>query len=132
MCAYYKTESANVKSRWACYFPLDKLEEMYNNNVKVIPNNQADCEVISKYIYRLLTFVIQYPLYTFYAPPPKELWEAYSNHTVRSLCLSSVPLRVQCISPIFFEVGIPNFCVWMHLGMAKCHIPSLGHCILDL
>ena len=54
MCAYYKTESANVKSRWACYFPLDKLEEMYNNNVKVIPNNQADCEVISKYIYRLL------------------------------------------------------------------------------
>ena len=36
--------------------------------------------------------------------PPKELWEAYSNRTVHP----SVPLRVQCISPIFFEVGIPN------------------------
>ena len=36
--------------------------------------------------------------------PPKELWEAYSNRTVRP----SVPLHVRCISPIFFEVGIPN------------------------
>ena len=36
--------------------------------------------------------------------PPKELWEAYSNRTVRP----SVLLRVRCISPIFFEVGIPN------------------------
>ena len=36
--------------------------------------------------------------------PPKEPWEAYSNCTVRP----SVPLRVRCISPIFFEVGIPN------------------------
>ena len=34
---------------------------------------------------------------------PKELWEAYSNHTVRL----SIPFRVRCISPIFFEVGIP-------------------------
>ena len=30
--------------------------------------------------------------------PPNELWEAYSNRTVR-------PSR---FSPIFFEVGIPN------------------------
>ena len=115
--------------------------------------------------------------------PPKELWEAYSNCTVRP----SVPLRVRCISPVFFEVGIPNlvcgcilgwvsvayhfrvtvtlaltsdlvfivismsvrpascpvhisyilqsrnskFDVWMHLGMAKCHIPISGHCDLD-
>ena len=36
--------------------------------------------------------------------PPKELWEAYSNRTVRPY----VPLRVPCISPIFFEVGIAN------------------------
>ena len=36
--------------------------------------------------------------------PPKELWEAYGNRTVRP----SVPLRVWCISPIFFEEGIPN------------------------
>ena len=43
-CAYYKAESANVKSRWACYFPLEKLEEMYGK-VKSIPNNKDDCEV---------------------------------------------------------------------------------------
>ena len=43
-CAYYKTESANVKSRWACYFPLEKLEEMYTK-VKSVPNNKEDCEV---------------------------------------------------------------------------------------
>ena len=36
--------------------------------------------------------------------PPKELWEAKSYRTVRP----SVPLCFQCISPIFFEVGIPN------------------------
>ena len=42
--------------------------------------------------------------------PPKELWEAYRNRTV-SL---SVPLRVRCISPIFFEVGIRNLvCRWI-------------------
>ena len=44
--------------------------------------------------------------------PPKELKEAYSNHTVRP----SVPLRVQCISPIFFEVGIPNLVCGCILG----------------
>ena len=37
-------------------------------------------------------------------PPPKEFWEPYSNRTVRP----SVPLRVGCISPIFFKIGIPN------------------------
>ena len=36
--------------------------------------------------------------------PPKEPWDAYSNCTVRP----SVPPCVRCISPIFFEVGIPN------------------------
>ena len=49
--------------------------------------------------------------------PPKELWEAYSNHTV----LPSVPLCVQCISPIFFEVGIPNLvcgCIMGWLSVA--------------
>ena len=43
-CAYYQAESANVKSRWVCYFPLEKLEEMYGK-VKSIPNNKEDCEV---------------------------------------------------------------------------------------
>ena len=44
--------------------------------------------------------------------PPKEFWEAYSNRTVRP----SVPLRVRCISPIFFEVGIPNLVYGCILG----------------
>ena len=44
--------------------------------------------------------------------PPKELWEAYSNRTVRP----SVPLPVRCISPIFFEVGIPNLVCGCILG----------------
>ena len=44
--------------------------------------------------------------------PPKELWEAYSNRTVRP----SVPLYVRCITPIFFEVGIPNLVCGCILG----------------
>ena len=48
--------------------------------------------------------------------PPKELWEAYSNRTVRPSARPSVLLRVQCISPIFFEVGIPNLVCGCILG----------------
>ena len=44
--------------------------------------------------------------------PPKELWEAYSNRTVRP----SVPLFVPCISPTFFGVGIPNLVCGCILG----------------
>ena len=59
--------------------------------------------------------------------PPKELWEAYSNRTVRpsvspSVCLSVCPsvcpsrFRVRSISPIFFEVGIPKLVCGCILG----------------
>ena len=55
--------------------------------------------------------------------PPKELWEAYSNRTVRpSVCPSVRPsvrpsrFRVRSISPIFFEVGIPNLVCGYILG----------------
>ena len=49
--------------------------------------------------------------------PPKELWEAYSNRTVPpSLFVSSV------ISYILWGRN-SKFGVWMHLGMAECHIP---------
>ena len=48
--------------------------------------------------------------------PPKELWEAYSNRTVRPSVCPSVPLRVRCISPIFFELGIPNLVCGCILG----------------
>ena len=61
---------------------------------------------------RCVTFSFIFALFM----PPKELWEAYSYRTARpsvcpSVCPSvslSVPLRVPSISPIFFEVGIPN------------------------
>ena len=52
--------------------------------------------------------------------PPKELWEAYSNRTVRplSVCLCVRPSRfcVWSISPIFFEEGIPNLVCGCILG----------------
>ena len=50
----------------------------------------------------------------FYAP--KELWEAYSNRTVSPSVSPSLPLRVRCISPIFFEVGFPNLVCVCILG----------------
>ena len=47
--------------------------------------------------------------------PPKELWEAYSNRTVRPSVRPS-RFRVRSISPIFFEVGIPNLVCGYILG----------------
>ena len=49
-----------------------------------------------------------------------DLWPSFKNYCVQSISL------------IFFEVGIPNFGVYMHLGMVKCHLPFSGHCDLDL
>ena len=55
--------------------------------------------------------------------PPKELWEAYSNRTVRPSVSPSVRpsvrpsrFRVRSISPIFFEVGVPNLVCGYILG----------------
>ena len=48
--------------------------------------------------------------------PPKEFLEAYSNHTVHPSVVLSVPLCVWCISPIFFEIGIPNLVSGCILG----------------
>ena len=47
--------------------------------------------------------------------PPKELWEAYSNRTVRPSVRPS-RFRILSISPIFFEVGIPNLMCGYILG----------------
>lgn len=43
-CAYYKAESENIKSRWACVFPRSVLIQNMNTNF-IIPNNKQDCEV---------------------------------------------------------------------------------------
>ena len=51
--------------------------------------------------------------------PPKELCEAYSNHTVLPSVSQSVRpsrFRVWSIFPIFFEVGIPNLVCGYILG----------------
>ena len=51
--------------------------------------------------------------------PPKELWEAYSNRTVRPSvrpCVRPSRFRVRSISPIFFEVGIRNLVCGCILG----------------
>ena len=48
--------------------------------------------------------------------PQNKLLEAYSNRTVRPFVCSSIPLRVRCISPILFEVGIPNLVCGCILG----------------
>ena len=58
-------------------------------------------------------------LLSIFIMPPKELWEAYSNGTVRPSVSPSVRpsrFRVQSISPIFFEVGIPNLVCGYILG----------------
>lgn len=41
-CKYYIKESENVKSRWQCVFPTDKLAQFDGN--QVLPNNKEDCE----------------------------------------------------------------------------------------
>ena len=57
--------------------------------------------------------------------PPKELWEAYSNRTVRP---ASCPVH---ISYILLSRN-SKFGVWMHRGMGECRVPFSGHCDLDL
>ena len=59
---------------------------------------------ISKALKMLMSLQVICHFYQPFFMPPKELWEAYSYHTVRL----SVPLHVRCISPFFFEVEIPN------------------------
>ena len=58
--------------------------------------------------------------------------ETYSNRTVHPSVCPSVLLSVQGISPIFFEVGIPKFGVWMHIELAECLVTFSGHYDLAL
>ena len=71
--------------------------------------------------------IIKDKLRCFFFMPPKELWEAYSNRTVRPSVSQSVRqsvrpsvrpsrLRVRSISPIFFDIGIPNLVCGYILG----------------
>ena len=62
----------------------------------------------TKYKHSHLTVVVEYMFFM----PPKELWEAYSNHTNSP----SPSLCIPCISPIFFEAGIPNLVCGCILG----------------
>ena len=62
-------------------------------------------------------------LYGYIFMPSKELWEANSKYTVHPSVYPSLPLCVWCISPIFFEVGIPNLVCGCILGWRSvaCH-----------
>ena len=65
----------------------------------------------------------------FHFMPPKELWEAYSNRTVRLSVRPAVgPVH---ISYILWGMN-SKFGVWIHLGMAECRVSFSGHCDLDL
>ncbi|KAK3102217.1 hypothetical protein FSP39_009657 [Pinctada imbricata] len=44
-CEYYRTESANVKSKWACVIPMDTIKE--NQGRFLLPNNKEDCEAFT-------------------------------------------------------------------------------------
>ena len=59
---------------------------------------------------------------------PKEIWEAYSNHTVRQSVHPNVR-HAFCLVHISFESQIDK---WMYLGMTECSVPLSGHCDLDL
>ena len=64
--------------------------------------------------FSFLSLAIQFHLFLIFMPL-KELWEAYSNRTVRP-SVSPSRFRVWSISPIFFEVGIPNLVCGYILG----------------
>ena len=64
--------------------------------------------------------------------PPKELWEAYSNRTVRPSVSPSVPLSCPVRISYILWGRNSKFGVWIHLGMAECRVPFSGHCDLDL
>ena len=63
---------------------------------------------------RIKEWKMHWPQQLFFMPP-KELWEAYSNRTVRPSVRPS-RFRVRSISLIFFEVGIPNLVCGYILG----------------
>ena len=90
------------------------LQTRRKNNVKLqyksLWHRYNDANVISLSQRHNCIYRSRYSLLFFL--PQKELWEAYSNRTVRP----SVPLRVRCISPMFFEVEIPNLVCGCILG----------------
>ena len=69
--------------------------------------------------------------------PPKELWEAYSNRTVRLSFRSSVRPSVRpALCPVHISLILwgrnSKFGVWIHLGMAECLVPFLVTVTLNL
>ena len=71
-------------------------------------------------------------LYLFFFMPPKELWEVYSNRTVRPSMCPSVPLSCPVHISYILLGRKSKFGVWIHLGMSECRVPFSGHCDLDL
>ena len=57
--------------------------------------------------------------------PPKELWEAYSNRTVRPSVSPSVPLSCPVHISYILLGRNSKFGVWIH-PMAECSVPFFG------
>ena len=64
--------------------------------------------------------------------PLKELWEAYSNRTVRPSVRPSVPLSCPVHISYILWGRNSKFGVWIHLGMGECRVTFSGHCDFDL
>ena len=103
--------------------PPKKLWKAYSNRTVRPSVRPASCPVHISYILwgRNSKFDVWMHLgmaecrvqFSGYCDLDLDLWLSfYSNHNVRP----SVPLRVLCIPPIFFEVGIPNLMCWCILG----------------
>ena len=108
----------------------DCLKKQSDQGLHCLPFWQAFCEFQpwnenrKRSVWNFRTFTTIWIELKKFFMPPKELWEAYSNHTVRQSVRQSVrpsvrpsvPLHVRSISPIFFEVGIPNLVCECILG----------------
>ena len=84
------------------------------------------CSILRTKKQHLLKLSFSY-IVTFFMPP-KELWEAYSNRTVSPSVPLSCPVHISYI----LWGRDSKFGVWIHLGMAECRAPFLGHCDLGL
>ena len=91
---------------------LVKIPHVGNHVLRLIwlPNLNVSTECGWNFLYNQDSASILLLYCHFYAP--KGTLGAYSNRTVRT----SVPLHVRCISPILFEVGIPNLVCGCILG----------------
>ena len=99
----------------------EESQNIQSNKTSAIQQEQSN--QLSQLFSLFIMFCIHLTMFRVLFMHPKELWEAYSNRTVRPSVSPSVRpsvrpsrFRVRSISPIFFEVGIPNLVCGYILG----------------